>query len=464
MTPEKPLFWHQGLFLQPQHFQHYDRYVRSIVSPAFQYILPYFWGTRNFEVNESALLNKVVEITDLDAVFEDNTWIGLGKNCFIKPRSFAEIDFDFSGKEIFTVYLGLKRWDNFSANVTQVNIKEMPTRDTRYLVDETPAEVKDLHAEGGSPAHISFLEHNVKIFWPHEVTDNNQYIFLPVAQLEMRGEEVCLVKKFIPPTFLLSGSSALVQIIKHIREQLLARCRVLETYKPSQSQSASDLEPASLLYIFALGFLNRYLAILTHILETPASHPWSVYCLLREMIAELSCFSDRVDGLGQLRDGKNLLPAYNHTDLNSCFSETQKLVVELLSSIVVGSENVIPLARDEHLFSCEIPSAFFARRSMFCLMFRSEEKDQQFIDSIVRHVKVGNCMAIETLIARSLQGVPLIFREVPPLGMARHSGRLCFEVDTTDHLWKDVASDGRFCLYWEAAPADTAIDLVVTKL
>lgn len=464
MIPERSIFWHQGLFLQPQHFQHFDRYVSSLISPAYQFIQPYLWGLRTITFNESALLNRVVELTEFEALFQDNSWAVLGKNCSIAPRSFADLDFDFTGKDIFTVYLGLKRVDRFEANVTQVNRNAAGVVDTRYWVDRDPEEVNDMYVADGTTAQVSFLEYNVRLFWPDEMKDNDQYLFLPIARLQMKGEDIHLDKTYIPPTFQLSGASGLIQTIKHIREQTLARCRVLETYKSSQNQSVEDLELTNLYYISALGYLNRYLAALTHITETPVSHPWNVYGVLREMVAELSCFSERVNALGQLRDGTDLLPEYDHLNLNDCFSDIQRLVVELLGSIVVGSENVIPLNREEFLFSCDIPSEFLRQRGMYCLMVRTETKDEDLIDSIARHAKVANCFSIETLIARSLRGIPLIYREVPPLGMARHADRLCFEIDTGNHLWKDIATDGRLCLFWEAAPDTTAIDLVITKL
>ena len=464
MTPERSIFWHQGLFLQPQHFQHFDRYVSSLISPAFQYVQPYFWGLRAVALNESSLLNRVVELTEMEALFQDNSWVVLGENCTVKPRSFADIDFDFTGKDDFFVYLGLKRVNRFGANVTEVNRNDTGVVDTRFLVDRDPEEVKDMYVPEGTPAQVSFLEHNVRIFWPEEVKDNDEYLFLPVARLEMKGEDIHLDKTYIPPTFQLSGAPGLVQTIKHIREQTLARCRVLETYKTTQSQSVEDLKLTNLYYISALGYLNRYLAAMTHVMETAVSHPWNVYGLLREMVAELSCFGERVNALGELRDGTELLPPYDHLDIHTSFIEIQKLIIELLGSIVVGSENVIPLIREEFMFSCNTPGDFLRERGMFCLMVRADTMDQSVVDSLTRHAKLANCFAIETLIARSLRGVPLIYREVPPLGMARHTDRLCFEIDTSNHLWKDVAADGNLCLFWEAAPEVTAIDLVITKL
>ncbi len=60
----------------------------------------------------------------------------------------------------------------------------------------------------------------------------------------------------------------------------------------------------------ALAVLNRYGPLLTHYLETPQLLPWHLYGSLRQLVGELSLFSDRCDMLGQTPDGRALVPAY----------------------------------------------------------------------------------------------------------------------------------------------------------
>ena len=53
--PRRPVFWYQGLFLQPQHFQHADLFTQSLLAPLRRYLQPYFWGVCRLWVNETAL-------------------------------------------------------------------------------------------------------------------------------------------------------------------------------------------------------------------------------------------------------------------------------------------------------------------------------------------------------------------------------------------------------------------------
>jgi type VI secretion system protein ImpJ len=41
---ERPLFWHHGLFLQPQHFQLSDRYLQSLLNTVYRLLMPHLWA------------------------------------------------------------------------------------------------------------------------------------------------------------------------------------------------------------------------------------------------------------------------------------------------------------------------------------------------------------------------------------------------------------------------------------
>ena len=44
MNIDKPLYWHQGLFLQPQHFQQNDARLESLVTRTLACQQPHAWG------------------------------------------------------------------------------------------------------------------------------------------------------------------------------------------------------------------------------------------------------------------------------------------------------------------------------------------------------------------------------------------------------------------------------------
>uniref|UniRef100_UPI004055C614 type VI secretion system baseplate subunit TssK n=1 Tax=Candidatus Electrothrix sp. TaxID=2170559 RepID=UPI004055C614 len=462
MNPEQPLFWHQGLFLQPQHFQHIDRYHQSLLYPAQAYQQPYFWGIKSIEINETALLNRVVELTKAEVIFQDGTWVVLGKNGVLSARSFTELEDAFVENESFTLYLGLKSWDRFNINVSSGN---ETARGLRYQKDVDPVEREDLY-ENGPTATMYLMSHRLELFWEDEIKDKiNDYFILPIGKLRMKGEDIRLASDFIPPVFMVQGAPQLLLILKQIRDHVHSRCRLLETYKPAGSQAVKDMELISLHYLSVLKVLNSYLALLHHFIETPVVHPWTLFAVLRQLIAELSTFSDRMNALGHLRDGTALLPSYNHYDPAICFDEAMRIISELLDGIVMGYENIIPLTRDKNIFSCEIPAESLQQpSSIYCLMVRTGEGGDQISDTVLRHVKVAHCALMPTLISRALSGIPLDYREIPPIGMAQRVDSWCFQLDTHHPGWSELKTNGNLCLYWESAPDDTVIELVIIRI
>jgi type VI secretion system protein ImpJ len=462
MIPEKQIFWHQGLFLQPQHFQQAERIQQSLLAPLYQYGRPYCWGIREVSINEAALLNRVVELNGLEAVFQDFSWVVGGENGTLPSRSFAELEDAFSEGEALLVYVGLRRWDRAGVNVTRLDNKA-PATQTRYISREDPVTQKDLY-DSGPVAKIRFLEHNLRIFWQSETENAGEFHLLPILRLVMNGESIVPDKSFVPPPLTLDSSHHLLQLVKNIMDQMQARARVLETYKPLHGTEINSLEKAALYYLLALNTLNRYAAQLQHHLRHPVIHPWQLYGILAQLAGELSTFSDRVNGLAQLRDGTSLLSGYDHLEAGRSFSEMQQLVTELLEAIVVGSENILIMTRRDDRFSCDFPPELLAKKHVYCLMVRTSAPEEEVVNLLLHHVKVGSCSEVDVLLTRSLAGVSLSYQEIPPLGIVRRQGCYYFEINTDHPRWQQVLLDGNLCVHWDQAPEDTAMELMVTRL
>lgn len=191
---------------------------------------------RTIEINESALLMRVVEVTGIEAVFPDFSWVTAGKNCSIAARSFADQEDAFKEDNSFTVYLGLKKWERFEAHVSRVSSSD-EIKNTRYNSLEEPAKLEDLYDQG-PPAQIHFMMHNLKIFWQSEKDKAGDYHLMPILRFRMSGDIIRQDKTFVPPALTLDSCDVLPQVVKNVREQMQARCRVPETYYSDHDQGS----------------------------------------------------------------------------------------------------------------------------------------------------------------------------------------------------------------------------------
>jgi type VI secretion system protein ImpJ len=459
MDIQRPLFWHQGLFLQPQHFQLFDRSFQSLLRPVHNFIEPHFWGLGEIEIQETALGIKSFNLLKGIFLFPDGTYVVLPGNAVFEARTFNEAWVE--GGKPFPIYIGIKRWNDAGENVTVLDaLENISVITTRFVSLADPEEVKDLHS-GGPSGQIKTLHYVLKIIWETEREQFGDYILIPIAQLEKMGEEIRLSGRFVPPCLTISGSEPLLKLIKEMRDQLAARSRQLEEYKRQKGVQTAEFGSRDMVYLLALRSLNRYVPILFHFTEVQQVHPWTVYGVLRQLIGELSSFSEKVNVMGESGDGKRRLPNYDHLNLGECFSAAQALVSRLLDEITAGPEYVIRLVYDGTYYAAELKPAIFEGRNRFYLVLKTEADPKFVIQSVAAVAKLSSREHLPILIARALPGIGLEHLPVAPQELPRRANSIYFAVDHHSDQWDLVQKGHNIALYWDNAPEDMEVELMV---
>ena len=459
MDPRRPVFWHQGLFLQPQHFQLTGLYHKSLLEPLLKFGLPHFWGVGGIEIAEAALGNRLLEVLRGEFVFQDGTYVCLPGNCLLEPRPFEE---DWvNPEEPFTVYLGLRKWNEEGENVTvTTSLQNISQVATRFVTTADPEEVKDLYHDG-PPAQVKALYYVLKIFWETERDLTGDYLALPIAQLQRDADTIKLSERFVPPCLTISASQVLQKIVKEIRDQVASRARQLEEYKVQRGVHTAEFGSRDMVFLLALRSLNRYVPMLTHMVESQSAHPWVVYGLLRQFIGELSTFSTSVNFAGELEDGTRLLRSYEHFALGDCFSGAQSLVSSLLEEITAGPEYIIQLIYDGTYFAADLSPSVFEGSNRYYLVLETDEDPETVKESIATVAKLGARESLPILIARALPGVRMEHLDLPPQELPRRARSIYFQVDHHSDQWAYVERGNNIALYWDAAPEDLKVELMV---
>ena len=460
MSLERPVFWHQGLFLQPQHFQLADRSFQAQFIPYQNYLAPHFWGVCRMEIGGDAQGMRSVEIKSGAFLFPDGTYAALPENALIRPRSFPE-ELPAHATPC-TIYLGLKKWHHGAENVTTLETGAPLTGiPTRFAAPAEGAPRADLHA-GGAQGEVRQLDLVLQLFFETEVGLLGDYLLMPVARLERGDDGLRLSRQFIPPCLTLAGSPVLLELVREIRDQLACRCCRLEGCKKERGIQAAEFGSKDLVYLLALRTLNRYLARLCHFLEAPGVHPWQVYSILRELVAELSSFSETVTALGEsVADGTRLLPDYHHTDLSGCFTLAHDLVLKLLDQITAGPEYALALDYDGSYFGSELKAAHFEGRSRFYLVLTTEEDPKGVVPSVVTLAKLSSKERMPLLIAQALPGIALEHLPDPPRELPRRARSIFFAIDSRCEQWDLVQKWKNLALCWDQAPADLEAQLMI---
>jgi type VI secretion system protein ImpJ len=458
---QRPIFWHQGLLLQPQHFQLADLHAQSLLEPVHAFLGPHFWGVGDREIHEAALGNRSFEVRRGEFLFADGTYAVFPGNAVIESRSFD--DAWVEGGKPFTVLVGLKRWSDAGQNVGVLSGSlAMADLTSRFVTPADAEEVGDLH-HAGPPAQVKRLRYLLRIFWETEREQLGDYVLIPLAQLERMGDEIKLSTKFVPPALTISSSEVLLNLIKDIRDAIAARAHQLEEYKRQRGVHTAEFGARDMAYLLALRSLSRYIPLLFHSTETRQVHPWSVYGMLRQLVGELSSFSTTVNLLGGEEDGTARLPAYDHWNLGACFSAAQALIIHLLDEITAGPEYVILLAFDGTYFAGDLQPAIFEGRNRFYLVLETEADPKFVLQSVNTAVKMSSREVLPLLIARALPGVGLKHLETPPQELPRRARSLYFQIDHHGDQWAYVQKGNNIALYWDTAPEDLKAELMVVR-
>lgn len=459
MDVERPLHWRQGLFLQPHHFQLFERSLRSLFAPSQNLATPYFWGVEDVEIEKTALGTRSFVVGKGSFLFSDGAYVSFPGNAFLEPRPFN--DAWIEGGLPLTVYVGIRKWNSSGENVSIVEKTEgLSSINTRFVSPAQAEEVKDLHS-GGPSAEVERLTYHLKIFYETEREHLGDYLLIPIAQLEKMGDEVMLSEHFIPPCLSITGSDTLFKIVKEIRDQLAARSRQLEEQKRQRGIQSAEFGSRDMVYLLALRSINRYVPALFHITDTKQVHPWAVYGLLRQLIGELSSFSEKVDVLGQMESEGSILPVYEHLEIWPCFSAAQTLVSMLLDEITAGPDYIIRLVYDNTYFAADLKPAIFEGRSRFFLVLKTDTDPKLVVGSAINDAKLSSREHLPILIARALPGLGLEHLPVPPQELPRRAGSVYFAIDHHGNQWAKVKKGNNVALYWDNAPKDLVAELMV---
>ena len=470
---EKPLFWHQGLFLQPQHLQLKDMIDQSLLTPYHSYIKPYLTGVASLSIRSANLPGFSFDLDEGAFWFPDMTYAVIGKNAMIESRNFQS--FWNSGKEPMMVYVGLKKYNRSRANTTEVEgLTNLGHVSTRFVVLKNHEEVLDLN-HGNNPAQVKQMLYFLKLFFGSEKDTLGDFDLIPVGRIELIKNEIKCSPEYIPPCVTFKADSVLERLVQDIGGKLAARGRDLGEHKRRRGIHNTDFGSRDMVYLLALISLNRYIPLFQQFKEMRHVHPLDIYTLLQQVVGELSSFSEKINVLGEEEyygsgpesdkagEDNGSLPPYNHYDLWTCFTQAVKRVEKLIEEITSGPEFSLDLRFTEPYFACTMESEHFKANRRYYLVFKTEADTQQVFDAIDMSIKIGSLGTLPELVERALPGVQLEYLPAPPQELPRLRNAQYWRIDTHGKYWSMIEKEKSLGLYWDTPPQDLKLELMIVE-
>lgn len=460
----RPVFWHEGLFLQPHHLQLQDLFHQELWTTGLRCVLPFPKGFLELEIRKEALVDLKFEIVRLELVFSDGTWVKIPGNAELEGRSLHGLWNEKA--EPLEVYLGIKQLTedrpNVSASCSESSMNGVLTINgsTRFKVIDIPERVQDIYAHQ-KESHVSFLQYELRLFVGPEVSEAGDYTLIKVAEVELDGDEARLSEDFIPPLLWAGASERLWSLIQEIRDRITGRGQGLMEYKATRLGRASQPGRQDLVLILALQCLNRHIPVWHHLTDTPRTHPYIIYGLLRQLVGELATFVPDAGALGQVGD-QHELPPYQHNGLRECFEAGIQRLTIFLDNLAAGPEYIIDLLFDGTYYSGDLQSLHFEGRKRYYLVLESSVGAGELNNLLSTTAKIGTREYLPFLIARALPGLRFhALAETPP-ALPSRTGVTYFELETSDQeSWRHILGDQNLALYFEKPIQDLKAQLML---
>jgi type VI secretion system protein ImpJ len=279
--------------------------------------------------------------------------------------------------------------------------------------------------------------------------------------MEWAGEDIILSQSFIQPCLTIAASNVLWKLVNEIRDEIGSRGRQMEAYKKERGVHTAEFGARDMVYLLALRSLNRYIPLFFHFTERKDAHPWTLYALIRQLVGELSSFSENINVTGEDKDGSRLLPKYDHEHLWNCFSKARTLISKLMEEITTGPDYILDLLFDSTYFVVEMTPAVFDSRNRFYLVIESEEDPQSILRPLTTIAKLSSRETLPLLIARALPGIKFQHLPFPPQELPRRTRALYFEIDHHGTQWAEVQKNNNIALYWDSAPRDLKVQMMI---
>ncbi|MBY0230513.1 MAG: type VI secretion system baseplate subunit TssK [Gemmataceae bacterium] len=426
---QRPVHWHEGMFMGPQHLQaaaRHDASQRRLYSRA---AVRYNWGLARFRLNLPALANHRFEPLELVAFLRDGTALALPDDGAMPAAGFqAEIEQSFP----VLAWLALPSFAPGRSNAA-----EGIAADTRWLLDTQAVEDENAESE---PQPVRFRLANPRLLVSN-AQEQPGFDILPLARLTRTSDASVTPKldeDYIPPLVCCDAWEPLqVGILRTIYDRIGTKINVLAGQVASRGISLESQAGEDVRILGQLRILNEAWAVLHVLSFAEGVHPLEAYLELARVVGQLSIYGST--------HRPPEIPSYDHDDLGYIFNQLKKHLDALLDLILEPEWQARPFIGAGKRMQVALESAWLeARYQMFIGVKSNLPPDQcanLFTNTNALDMKIGSSDRVDALFDRGQTGLRFT-HATQPRSLPMAAGLTYFQVDRQSQAneWQAVGS------------------------
>ena len=431
------IHWHEGLFLQPHHFQLMQRDFLEQMHGQHRLIASYPYGVIEARVAIDALADFRLHFDLLRVLMPGGQEVRVPDNADLPDLHLKPL---LAGSPAgATIHLALPVWHNKRANALEVG----PQADVRakLLYRVVTEEVADENT-GANPQSMLVRRLNARLL--HEHDDRTDLETVPVLRVMLGvGENVGqsrLDPDYIPPSLFLQSSARLFELVRNLVDQVQASHRELLAQMNRASLSLATMHGQQFEQVLRLRTLSRFSARLPALLRA-SSHvaPFQWYLELRELLGELQALK-----LGQESFD---IPGYDHEDLHHSFNELANKVRVILKSAVTATYTKIEFRKEADFYAATLTEEQFSTPVDYLLVIETKQDItavRQLVQDANRFKFMPRSLAKITVFGAVLE------EAFPPHFLPSHPGLHYFRIlrDKSDKICPRIKTEKQIGVRW----------------
>lgn len=442
MINHNKIIWHEGMALQPVHFQQQEKYHEYRTDAKIDLLSNNLWGFTELELDTNALSIGKLGIASAKGVFPDGTVFNMPQDDRV-PDAFPVIE----GLLNATLYLALPIKQTSTADSGNSASKQS------YRYHAVSKNLIDSVADSLSEAEVTVGSIACKLVTNQENLDN--YTCLPIARItESKSNNVIILDKtFIAPWLDAHKADPLEKFLEEVKVLLNNRAEMLAGRLTDTQQAGT----ADMVDLMLLQLSNRYQAVFDYLGTKRPLHPEQFYFHLAEMMMEVATYTTN-----SRRPNKVL--AYDHQQLYETFKPLIKDVRHALSMVLEQNAAAIHLENRGHgLWVGQINDKSLLTSCNFVLAVYAAQPMEAIRLTFPSQIKIAPVEQIKTLVSKALPGITLQSIAVAPRQIPHHTNFCYFSLDNRGDLWQALSQSGGIALHISGSIPELKLQLWAIK-
>jgi type VI secretion system protein ImpJ len=435
--------WSEGMHLAPHHFQTQTRYFEDAIRFAVSALWFKPYGLTACEMDGEALKNGTVSVLQARGLFPDGLPFYIpGSDPPPDARSIGHLFSPMRDSQVIHLAIPRRKTEGGAFESSDDNHHDSRfVEETRFIADET---------HGGDERPIAVGRKNFRLLLDTELTED--LTTLPIARVRRDGAgHLAYDSNFIPPLLAVSGSEALLELLRGLCDLLDEKSRSITEAARQSGSALPDAYRRDLASFWFLHTVNSSLGGLRHQMLAKKGHPEEVYTLLARLAGGLCCFA--LDA--HPRD----LPAYDHDNLTECFETMARRIRGWLELMVPTNCVSLPFRPGAPYFWALTVESRHLEKARWILEVQSKAGESSVITKVPQLVKVCSQKFVPELVRRAVPGMDLTHLPVPPPAVQAKVEAQYFSITRSGPCWDHIVQTRQVGVYVPGDLPDPLLEL-----